>query len=130
MSERCEDVRPRLPEFLTGALEDASAAEVEAHLAECGSCAAELGQLLELSEDLGQLSLLPDQAAPEPAEAQVAPLPVRPLPGRRSWRGLALLAAALLVALGLGVLGLGAWRALPGGPRLLVGRLVDEAGQA
>ena len=113
----CDELRPRLPEFLTGALDDAAAAEVEAHLAECGACAEELELLLGLSEDL---SALAGEAA-----AEAAPPPLE-LAERRPWRGLALLAAALLVALGLG-----AWRVLPQrGPRLLAGRLVDEAGQA
>ena len=121
----CDELRPRLPEFLTGALDDAAADQLEEHLAECGACADELAQLLELDEGLSALAGDAAEAA-EPAQPADDAAPPLKLAERRSWRGLVLLAAALLVALGLG-----AWRVLPQrGPRLLAGRLVDEAGQA
>jgi anti-sigma factor RsiW len=62
----CSDTTLSLGVYLLGALDSTERAEVEAHLATCAVCRAELDDLAELPSLLGRLSM--DEFAPEPLE--------------------------------------------------------------
>lgn len=111
----CHDMTLSLGVYLLGALEPADRAEVEAHLATCTLCRAELAELAALPSMLEQISL--DDIAPEPvtpsdelfervatrAHAEgTDELTTR----RRRYRRLTAVAAALAVVAGGGI---GSW---------------------
>jgi hypothetical protein len=52
MSERCKNVRDRLPDLMAERLDDAEAAEVRSHVALCKACAAELALVRSLAADV------------------------------------------------------------------------------
>ena len=61
---RCDRLVELLTDYLEGALDDAAAAEVEAHLTQCPGCATYLHQVRQTVRMLGRVSLdgLPDDA--------------------------------------------------------------------
>jgi anti-sigma factor RsiW len=61
---RCDRLVELVTDYLDGALDEATVAEFEAHLALCSGCAEYLQQMRDTSRTLGQLSLdgLPDEA--------------------------------------------------------------------
>lgn len=61
---RCDEVRPLLPELAEGVVREAG--EVEAHLASCPACSAELGRY---RATVAQLSALRDDLAEPPPGA-------------------------------------------------------------
>ncbi|WP_350274642.1 zf-HC2 domain-containing protein [Kribbella sp. HUAS MG21] len=98
-----EHDRTQLGAYALGALEPAEAAEVDAHLATCADCRAELAELTELKEFLGEVP--PEAFLEGPPEGgdlllQRTLREVRP-PKRRS-RWLLVAAAAVVVAGALG----------------------------
>jgi len=104
---RCEDVQARLSELADGALDEAQAASVRAHLAACDACrgvAADLDRLRDAAGSLGPVTppdhvwlavagqMRLDEPRPEPATP--------PTSGSlRQWLGLA--AALVLITIGL-----------------------------
>jgi hypothetical protein len=53
---KCEDIKERMPDFLTGDLDKKSKADFDAHIAGCPACAEELRQLTETWTRLGVLA--------------------------------------------------------------------------
>jgi hypothetical protein len=98
----CEEVRPKLGEFLVGALEGAASAEVERHLEVCHGCSAELAELQRLEGILWGIE------------------PGRGRGGRRGWL---FAAAALVIFAGLSAL----WHGHHESARLFYGRIRAEA---
>jgi anti-sigma factor RsiW len=107
----CEQVKAWLLAYLDGEVTDRQRREIEAHLAGCPTCAAEMEELATLQADLSTVVGAAREAIhlPPAAEARVAARleraqPRRPLaalrgwPGRRSWLALRGLAILLLVA--------------------------------
>ncbi|HLI25381.1 MAG TPA: zf-HC2 domain-containing protein [Acidimicrobiales bacterium] len=83
---RCQTARSLVSDYIDGELDASTAAEVEAHLADCASCPplaaalqAVLGQLRALPEVPAELSAL------ERALADVNPPSGRPQQGESSW---------------------------------------------
>jgi len=52
---RCEDIKERMPDFLTGDLDKKAKSEFDAHMAGCSACSEELRQLTETWTRLGVL---------------------------------------------------------------------------
>lgn len=107
----CADVR--LDEYLDGELDAPARAAVDAHLAACAACRAELARSRSLEDVLRRA---PEEGAPDP-ERFLAELRVRT--ADRPWRRRAALAAVLLV----GVAAFLAFRPRP--PRVDVASAVD-----
>lgn len=86
------DVRDLLPELLHGRLDAAARASVEAHVAACADCAAELALLRNLRSAMG---------TPKVEVASiVAALPAYRAPARRSWVGWRSAAAIAVIVAG------------------------------
>jgi anti-sigma factor RsiW len=68
---RCDRLVELLTDYLEGALDDAAAAEVDAHLTRCPGCATYLHQMRQTVRTLGRVSLdgLPDDARARLLEA-------------------------------------------------------------
>lgn len=60
---KCEDIRNRLPEALTGEMESTERASFDAHIADCGACGIELRRLSETWTRLGVLPTARPSAA-------------------------------------------------------------------
>lgn len=104
-----------LPDYLLGLLGPAEAAELEAHLAQCERCRAELRRLNEVMARW--VDELPGEAPPElwpriaarlPSAAPVSQPPSAPGAAQPWWRPWLLAASLLVAALGLGW---GGWQA-------------------
>lgn len=104
----CETVRPRLGEWIVGALESPEASMIESHVRDCRDCAAETEALHDLEERLAEL-----------------PRVVEPPPPAHRWgmRAPLLAAAAGLVL----TLGLALWKGLPSSIPLAAQDGVKEA---
>lgn len=111
MNRDCERLAPLLSEQATGALDEAQAASVAAHLQGCSACREEAAALRGVVTDMQALyrqrttSLVDERALASLARGVQARLPVRAAPPpRRSLAFVALLpaAAALLLFFGLG----------------------------
>jgi anti-sigma factor RsiW len=87
------ELRDLLPDLLHGRLEDADRRMVEAHLARCADCRAELELLRQLRGAL-------HRAPPVDVAAIVAAIPPYRAPARRSWGGWRAAAAVALIAVG------------------------------
>jgi anti-sigma factor (TIGR02949 family) len=98
---KCEAARPQLEAYLDGELDRAAGDELEAHLATCVACRAELASLEHLR---GALRSLPGHRAPPELRARLiaSDLPAlqsRPAPHGATWR----MAAALLLGIAIGI---------------------------
>lgn len=135
----------RLSEYIDGELTGAERERLEAHLLECGECAATLEELRAVVAEAAALPVVPpardlwpdieQRLAPRPGSAGAADPAVIPLEPRRRRIALTvpqLVAAVLAVAL---LSGSGVWAALeiatpaPAGPRV-AGAPTDGAGAA
>ena len=54
---KCEDIKERMPDFLTGDLDKKAKSEFDAHIARCSACGEELRQLSEIWTKLGVLPM-------------------------------------------------------------------------
>jgi anti-sigma factor RsiW len=112
---RCEEATISLGVYLVGAIDPTERAEVEAHLADCPRCRAELADLAMLPTVLDKLSI-DDIGAAEPApvasedlfarvaaQARVEAAEVTPLRRRPRWHKLAAAAAAVVLVGGVSV---------------------------
>jgi anti-sigma factor RsiW len=104
--KKCEDIRERLTLYLDNELQGAERATVEAHLSECGSCAAILARELNFLNAIRECGPL-HTASPallEKVEAilnerQVSPAPLAAKPRPLASRWIVAIAAGLLVLL-------------------------------
>ena len=105
----CDDLKIHWPEFLTGDLPPKAKAVVEAHIAGCAACAAELHRTTEMWTKLGVLA--PEQPSPAVRDrfytmleaykqgleaTEASPSAERPRARTIDLRGLVLLEAAVL----------------------------------
>lgn len=116
--DRHQQVQSLLPWYVTGTLDEDEAAAVEAHLAECDECRADLATERALGSEVALASMDVDQgwaamreriagaapaaALPTPQSDKVVPLRRKPLLGRRISIGWALAAQAAALALVVG----------------------------
>jgi anti-sigma factor RsiW len=54
---KCEDIKERMPDFLTGDLDKKAKSEFDAHIARCSACGEELRQMSEIWTKLGVLPM-------------------------------------------------------------------------
>lgn len=118
----CEELRHELGGYVVGGLAEDEVARVEAHLAECGACRAELEELSGLP---ALLELASDESPPVPPDLRDRVVATATAGGRRGRRRPALLAAAAAALAGL-VLGAGAVLALTGEPPADARLTLDE----
>jgi hypothetical protein len=109
MNAACEHVRPDLGAYALGALEPAEAAAVEAHLAACPTCAAELARLEPLPGLIARADGLEIPPPPAALEERILdrvaasrPRDVRRMRGLRRPRRLGAVAAAALAGVAIG----------------------------
>jgi hypothetical protein len=101
----CEHVRPDLGAFALGALEPAEAAAVEAHVAACPECAAELASLQPLPALIVRADGLEIPSPPADLEERILDRVAASRPRRRPWwlpRRFGTLAATALAGLAVG----------------------------
>ena len=104
----CEHVRPDLAAYALGALEPAEAAAVEAHLATCPDCAAELAELQPLPGLVSRAEGLEIPAPPPALEERILDRVAASRPRRRRLRRPRRLGALVATALTGAVIGAGA----------------------
>ena len=104
----CEHVRPDLAAYALGALEPSEAATVEAHLATCPDCAAELGELQPLPRLISRAEGLEIPAPPAALEERILDRVAASRPRRRRLRRPRRLGALVATALTGAAIGAGA----------------------
>ncbi len=125
---KCDEILKLLPDYQAGLLEDARRESVQAHLAACASCRAELEALERTAAVLGETEALTPSRDLWPAiAAQLSPRRTSsvwwrtPVPRQRAWRFA--LAAAIVLFVAFSIL-VGPLSGPPDSARLVAG--VDE----
>ncbi len=121
----CERIRENLAAFIDGELDGDQMAEVQAHLAECAECRAELEALRQTARTLAEL-LEPRAMSESVAESVLATLASErrrrtPLLARVGWALTGAVAAVFILAV-FGLIGME-----HGGSRIYADEIVDEA---